>query len=77
MLKTLIIAVCILFIAILFMGVKVFFTKGKEFPSYHISDSKAMKQRGINCATSQDKELRTRTSPIKELLKSDEYNYLQ
>jgi len=47
----LIVAICVLF-----LGVKVFFVKGGKFPNEHISQSKAMQQRGIHCYTEQDAE---------------------
>lgn len=43
-------------ISFLLLGIKVFFTKGGRFPNTHIGASKAMKERGINCAQSQDRE---------------------
>lgn len=56
MIKTVLIGITVLFIAILLMGIKVFFSKKGEFPDLHISNHDAMKQRGISCATSQDRE---------------------
>lgn len=71
MIKILIIGSLILFIAILLMGIRVFFTKKGEFPSLHIGDSKPLQDRGIHCATSQDSEMSRRESPIEKMLKSD------
>ncbi len=56
MIKTILVGITVLFIAILFMGIKVFFTKKGKFPDLHISNHQAMKDRGISCATSQDRE---------------------
>ena len=56
MIKTILVGIIVLFIAILFMGIKVFFTKKGKFPDLHISNHQAMKDRGISCATSQDRE---------------------
>jgi hypothetical protein len=36
--------------------VKVFFTKGGKFPNGHVSGNKALRQKGIGCAQSQDRE---------------------
>ena len=44
MLSILIPGIIILFIAILLMGVRVFFTKDGKFPSLHIGDSIAMQE---------------------------------
>ncbi len=71
MLSILIPGIIILFIAILLMGVQVFFTKKGKFPSLHIGDSKAMQEKGIHCATSQDAEISRRESPIERILKSE------
>ncbi|HAR37156.1 MAG: hypothetical protein A2W86_10575 [Bacteroidetes bacterium GWD2_45_23] len=71
MLKILALGIVILFIAILLMGVQVFFTKKGKFPSLHIGDSKAMQEKGIHCATSQDAEISRRESPIERILKSE------
>lgn len=43
-------------VAVLFLGVRVFFVKGGRFPNIHIGGSKGMRDRGISCATSQDRE---------------------
>ena len=71
MIKVFIIGSLILFVAILLMGIPVFFTKKREFPSLHIGDSKPLQKKGIHCATSQDMEMRRRESPIEEMLKSE------
>ncbi len=56
MFETIVISAILLIIAILFLGVRVFFVKGGRFPNSHIGNSKAMRDRGIKCATSQDRE---------------------
>ncbi len=55
MLYTVLITLLIVTICIVLLGIKVFFAKGR-FPSGHISGSKAMRDRGIGCAQSQDRE---------------------
>lgn len=69
MVKTLLLGIAILFIAIMLMGIKVFFTKKGEFPNTHIGGSKAMRDRGISCATSQDREASNRESLIEKIIK--------
>ncbi|HHW81774.1 MAG TPA: hypothetical protein GX746_08815 [Bacteroidales bacterium] len=71
MVQTIIISIIVLAIAILLMGVRIFFTKKGSFPNTHISASQAMKDRGITCASSQEREAREYVSPIQEILKSD------
>ena len=56
MIKTILIGIVILLAAVLLMGMKVFFSKKGKFPDLHISNHYAMKERGITCATSQDRE---------------------
>ncbi|NDV47604.1 hypothetical protein D0T49_11150 [Paludibacter sp. 221] len=56
MLAVLIVSAVLLLIAILLLGVRVFFVKNGKFPNTHIGGSKAMRARGIGCATSQDRE---------------------
>ncbi len=73
MLQTIIISVVILAVAILLMGVRVFFTKKGSFPNTHVSSSQAMKDRGITCASSQEREAREHVSPVMEMLKSDNF----
>lgn len=68
MIKTLLIGIAVLAIGILLMGVKIFFSKKGSFPSLHISDSQQMKDRGISCATSQDKEAMRRESIVEKIL---------
>lgn len=69
MIKTLLLGIAILFIAIMLMGIKIFFTKKGEFPNTHIGGSKAMRDRGISCATSQDREASNRESLIEQIVK--------
>ncbi len=73
MIKTILIGAGILFIAVLLMGVKIFFTKEGKFPDIHIGDNKAMRERGIGCATSQDAQIRSKTNPVKQMLKSQNH----
>ncbi|MCQ2349322.1 MAG: hypothetical protein MJZ98_02440 [Paludibacteraceae bacterium] len=56
MLYTFIVIGVLVALAFLLLGVKVFFVKGGRFPNTHIGASKAMKDRGITCAQSQDRE---------------------
>ncbi|MGI6074547.1 MAG: hypothetical protein ACOYEA_07910 [Fermentimonas sp.] len=70
MIQTLIIGIVVLVIAILLMQVKVLSTKNGEFSNTHIGANKAMQERGIGCATSQDIEYYKKESPVKKLLKN-------
>ncbi|MCK9300817.1 MAG: hypothetical protein M0P23_05505 [Bacteroidales bacterium] len=41
-------------IAILLLGIRVFFVKGGKFPNSHVEGNKALKDKGICCAARQD-----------------------
>ena len=56
MLDTVLISLLIVAICIALLGLKVFFVKGGKFPNGHVSGNKAMRERGIGCAQSQDRE---------------------
>ena len=54
--KNKLITLLIVAICIVLLGVKVFFVKGGKFPNGHVSGNKAMRDRGIGCVQSQDRE---------------------
>lgn len=58
MLETILITLLIVAICVVLLGVKVFFVKGGRFPNGHVSGNKAMRERGIGCIQSQDREAR-------------------
>lgn len=71
MLETILITVLLVAVGVLLLGVKVFFVKGGRFPNSHVSGSKAMRDRGIGCAQSQDREAqRKRSFSIEEMEKA-------
>ena len=41
-------------VAILLLGVRIFFTKNGKFPNSHVGGNKAMAERGIYCVQTQD-----------------------
>ena len=41
-------------LAVVLLGIRVFFVKGGRFPSPHISDNKYLRKKGITCAVSTD-----------------------
>ena len=73
MIQTVIISIIVLGIAIMLMGVRIFFTKKESFPNTHVSGSQAMKDRGITCASSQQRDIQNHVSPVMEMLKSDNF----
>lgn len=58
MIKTLLLVVLIIAIAMILLCVKLIFQRGGKFSSMHIHDSEAMRERGIHCVIDQDKEAR-------------------
>ena len=58
MLDTILISLLIVAICVLLLGVKVFFVKGGKFPNTHVSGNKALRDKGIGCVQSQDREAR-------------------
>ena len=60
----------LLLAAMLLLSVRVIVKKNGRFRSMHISDSKAMRERGIGCVQSQDRKARhenARKIDVKEL----------
>ena len=57
-------------LAFLGLGISTFFSKKKRFPNTHIGKSKAMKERGIDCAATMDYKERTNYKPV-EIGKKD------
>ena len=51
---TLLLTLAIVELAVVLLGVKIFFVKGGRFPNTHIHDNPEMRKRGIKCA--KDKE---------------------
>lgn len=49
--QTLMPVLLLLAIAVVLLGVKVFFVKGGKFPSGHVHDSAALRERGISCVS--------------------------
>ena len=52
MIKLILLAVGVLILVVLGLGVKIFFSKKKEFPNTHIGGNENMERMGITCATS-------------------------
>jgi hypothetical protein len=58
MTRAIIIAIIAVAVALLLLCVRILLKKGGKFSSEHISANKRMRQDGIHCATSQDREAR-------------------
>jgi hypothetical protein len=69
-LLTLGVSLVILLIAVLAMAFRPLFLK-KRFPNIHIGGSKARRERGISCATSQDREAQNQAKKHNYKYKTD------
>lgn len=58
MIETLAITMLIVAICLVLLAIKIILKKNGRFPNTHVSGSKAMRQRGIGCVQSQDREAR-------------------
>lgn len=56
MLKTILIALLVVALCVVLLGIRIFFVKGGKFPNAHVSGNKAMREKGIGCVQSQDRE---------------------
>jgi len=56
--KEIIIVIGIVALCIVLLSIQILLKKNGKFGSEHISENRRMKQDGIHCATSQDRELR-------------------
>ncbi|MBP1613595.1 MAG: hypothetical protein H6Q13_1043 [Bacteroidetes bacterium] len=60
MLNTILITLLIVAICLGLLGLKVFFVRGGKFPNGHVSGNQVLKEKGISCAQSQDREARNK-----------------
>ncbi|MEA4936864.1 hypothetical protein SDC9_150281 [bioreactor metagenome] len=56
MFQAFIVSSVLLLLGILILGFRIFFIKGGTFPNIHIGGNKALKEKGVECATSQDRD---------------------
>lgn len=60
--ETVLVTVGIVALSIILLAIKIILVKGGKFPDTHISGNQAMKERGIGCAKSLDREAQQRRS---------------
>lgn len=58
MLYTILITLLIVAICLALLGIRMLFVKGGKFPNGHVSGNKALRDKGITCVQSQDREAR-------------------
>lgn len=61
---TIIISLVIVLIAVFLLGFKIFLFKDGKFPNTHVGGNKALRDKGIGCATTQDRNARKEKSKI-------------
>lgn len=54
MIQILLLTVALIGVAVVLLGVKIFFVKGGKFPNTHIHANPEMKRRGITCARDEE-----------------------
>lgn len=62
MLYTILITLLIVAICLALLGIKMLFVKGGKFPNGHVSGNKALRDKGVTCVQSQDREARQKRS---------------
>lgn len=62
MLYTLLITLLIVAICLALLGIRMLLVKGGKFPNGHVSGNKALRDKGITCVQSQDREARQKRS---------------
>ena len=71
MLYTILFTLLIVAICLLLLGIGILFSKKRKFPNGHVSGNKALSDRGISCAQSQDRQAqRKRSFSIDEIEKA-------
>lgn len=63
MIQAFIVSAILLIIGILILGYRVFFIKNGEFPNIHIGGNMGLKNQGVHCATTQDRDAQ-QTKPL-------------
>ena len=67
MLYTILITLLIVAICLALLGIRMLLVKGGKFPNGHVSGNKALRDKGINCVQSQDREAQQkRNFPVKK-----------
>ena len=70
MLQAFLVSAILLIIGVLILGFRIFFIKNGEFPNIHIGGNKGLKEKGVHCATTQDRE----AQKVKSLTNKEVYN---
>ncbi len=55
MITIVLLSALLVFVSVVLLGVRIFFTKDGKFPDTHVGRNKKMKEKGIHCAQTQDR----------------------
>lgn len=76
MIYAIIISAILLAIGVLLLGLRIFFVKDGKFPNIHIGGNKALRDKGINCATTQDRQAqKTKRMNVDDMITDLKDNY--
>lgn len=76
MINAIIISAILLAIGVLLLGFRIFFVKDGKFPNIHIGGNKALRDKGINCATTQDRQAQnTKRMNVDDMITDLKDNY--
>ncbi len=71
--RVIMLSVVLMTLVFVMMGIRILIKKNGKFPNTHIGGNKAMAERGIQCATTQDKMARKRVIPVKPMILDEEH----
>ena len=60
MIYVVLLSLVLVVLSVLLLGIKVFFTKDGRFPETHVGNNKALREKGIHCAKTQDLQERNK-----------------
>ncbi|NDP21644.1 MAG: hypothetical protein GZ091_11280 [Paludibacter sp.] len=76
MIYAIIISAVLLAIGIMLLGLRIFFVKDGKFPNFHIGGNKTLRDKGINCATTQDRQAqKTKRMNVDDMITDLKDNY--
>ena len=61
MLKTLLITLALVAVSVALLCIRIILAKGGRFPNIHVGGNKHLREKGIGCVQSQDREARGKT----------------
>ncbi|MBD5186409.1 MAG: hypothetical protein HDS11_01515 [Bacteroides sp.] len=74
--KTIILAVILIGAALVLLGVKVLFVRGGRFPSGHVHEIPALRDRGVSCASGHSSRRRAEANRNSSISKNEKVSHL-